>query len=193
MFKKLFNNPRGARIAIVVFVILLLWFFARESSAETTVEIGPTFLGSTLSDSVDLILSEKWDDKWRIGLGVIGAQNYYDTHVHKYDRPIKGLESTWRTVHNHKFNINNNIFVYGQRIVKGYGKLDKVYLGLGAAYFNTTSKVVGSRFNFALSIEYVYPRVDYWPDYYVLRHFSNAGSESPNPGQNALNVGWSFE
>ena len=43
-----------------------------------------------------------------------------------------------------------------------------------------------------LTIEYSKLRLGFWPDYYLIRHVSNAGVAHPNSGLNLLNFGYRF-
>lgn len=167
---RLFDNPKPARYIILGFVILLVLFLVNEAKADTTIELGAPAISYnfTSANGPIFILSERWE-KWNVGFGLVGQQD------DKYDRTI-----------------SNNIFIHGQRTVRGWGWADDLILGVGLAYFNNTSVDMGSHLNFSLSLEYNKRRKSWLPDYAVIRHFSSAGSKSPNAGQDALLIGWYF-
>lgn len=164
----LFNNGKRATKWIVTFIILLLIWFAYESKAEATVEAGITAISAKYSNGNSLILTERFNNKWVIGLGLISDQVYKDSKIR-----------------------NNPVF-FGQRLVYGPGIFKNVGLGIGAGYLGNTSEINGSKFNYMLSAEYFKPRSGIIPDYFILRHLSNAGSTPPNKGQDLLSFGYVF-
>lgn len=168
LLEKLFNNPKPARWAIVGFIILFFFLiFHENANAETRIDMGIPMVSLHYEEPTsDLIFSEIFD-KWVVGMGLIGEQ------TDKYDREV-----------------GNNMFAFGERRV--CSNSGKMCLGLGLAYFQHTSFVVGSNLNYTLSIEYNFEHKGWLPDYFVIRHFSNAGTSPPNPGQNLFNFGYSF-
>lgn len=78
----------------------------------------------------------------------------------------------------------NNGGVFGERLVR----FNKFSMGIGAAYWVTTSKVIGSNLTFHLSMHY--DLNDKWRVNY--RHWSNAGTTNNNRGQDLLTLGWKF-
>lgn len=154
-------------VMVLIFILLLLWGLSKEANAgETSVELGPTFLSGELSKSAALVLNETWDDRWRVGLGLIGPQEVVDRSGTKYD-------------------VRSNLFVHGQRLV---GITENLDFGVGVAYFNAKTRWNGSNFVASLSVEY--NMGDRWQLLY--RHWSNAGSASPNMGQDVFLVGYKF-
>ena len=151
---------------VVVFVLLLLFGFYKEANAEVSVELGATFLSGEFSDGGGLLLSETFDDKWRIGMGFTSEQVVTDRS-------------------NDTYHVRNNLFVHGQRLVPITRNLD---FGIGVGYFNATTRWNGSHFVASLSMEYSLN--DKWSLNY--RHWSNAGSASPNMGQDLFSVGYKF-
>lgn len=167
---RLFDNPRPARYVILGFIILIGFFLAYEVKAETTIELGAPAISYkfTTANGPLFIISER-TEKWNVGFGLIGQQE------DKHNRVI-----------------SNNIFIHGQRIVRGRGWLDHTILGVGLAYFNNTTPNMGCNINFSLSLEYNKRQKSLIPDYFVIRHFSSAGSCRPNAGQDAFLIGWYF-
>lgn len=151
---------------VLAFIILLLIGFWKEGRADVSVELGPTFLSGEFSDSGGLILNETWPNRWRIGVGLIGPQNVTDRSGTHYD-------------------VRSNLFVHGQRVVAITKNLD---FGIGAGYFNAKTRWNGSNFVASLSMEYSLN--DRWSINY--RHWSNAGSASPNMGQDIFTAGYRF-
>ena len=123
----LFKNPKPVQLMIGAFIIIFITFLSCESKAETTIEAGATSLNGGFSGGADIFITERWDRKWSVGVGLLGEQ------TDKYDR-----------------HINNNLMLFGQRTV--YRK--NFYLGLGLAYIGNTTTVNGSNLNYLLSIGY---------------------------------------
>lgn len=151
---------------VLVFIIVLLFGFCRESKAEVTAEMGPTFLSGEFSKGAALLINQTWDDKWRIGMGITSKQQ-----VVPRTEPLT--------------EVRQNLMVHGQRIVS---ITDNFSLGLGIAYWNATTRWNGTSFTASMSIEYSI--TDKWD--VKWRHFSNAGSAAPNMGQDMLVIGYSF-
>lgn len=145
--------------ALLLFVTLYMWWNAAEAGM---LELGPTMVGSDLSEGGMLYYGERFDDKWDVGIGLISTQEY------------KGLD------------IGQNAYITAQRIVKDPWT-GRVELGLGIAYFQNSNRGLGCNFTFQPSVTYAGDRftVGY-------RHFSNGGSCRPNAGQNGIMFGWRF-
>jgi hypothetical protein len=152
---------------IVLFVILLFVFgLYRESKAdEALIEIGPTFLSGELAEGAMLAFHQEWDRRWSLGMGYISRQV---------------VEDRSGTV----FKPDPNLFVQGQRLVY---VTDNLSVGLGVAYFNSTNRALGTNFAAQLALRYEFGRT-----YLAIRHWSNAGSGSPNMGQDVLVIGYRF-
>ena len=86
--------------------------------------------------------------------------------------------------------LQENLWIQGQRRVC-FLRDDNVCLGLGAAYFNRTNRALGSHFTAALSVEVQPQSNSPWGLSY--RHYSNAGSATPNMGQDMLMVTYTFQ
>ena len=100
--------------------------------------------------------------KWDIGGGYISKQYCHCT----YPTDLK-----------------ENIFFHGQRIVE----YKMAEIGIGAAYFQNTNRALGKNLTWSLSLGF---GSEHWS--VRLRHFSNAGSGSPNLGQDLLTLGYRF-
>ena len=151
---------------VAIFVLIFLFGFWKESRAEVNVEVGATFLSGEFSDGAMLLMNETWEDKWRIGMGVSSPQEVTDRHENF-----------------HK--VNENLFVHGQRLVS---ITEKWSLGLGVGYFNAKTRWNGSNFVASMSVEYDFN--DNWGLKY--RHWSNAGSATPNMGQDVFLISYTF-
>jgi hypothetical protein len=79
--------------------------------------------------------------------------------------------------------IKENIFFQGQRIVE----YKRAEIGIGAAYFQNTNRALGKNLTWSLSFGY---GGEHWS--VRFRHFSNAGSGTPNLGQDILTLGYLF-
>ena len=124
----LFNNKDKIKIVILSFLILFIGFLSCESiKAETVFEAGATSLSADFSGGADIFITERWDRKWNMGIGLLGEQTT------KYD-----------------VNINNNLMLFGERTVYR----QDFYLGLGLAYLGNTTAVNGSHLNYLLSVGY---------------------------------------
>jgi len=79
--------------------------------------------------------------------------------------------------------LEENIFFFTQRIIER----NKWEIGIGPAYFQNTNRALGKNLTWALSLGY---GGEHWS--VRFRHFSNAGSGSPNLGQDLLTIGYEF-
>lgn len=160
---------RGTLI-VGAFLVLLIVAFCREAEADVTLEVGAPFLSGEYSKGAGLLLSED-NGKYRWGMGYISEQEVLPSWEEDNGRP--------------KVDLRENLFIHGQRIVR---LTDKIDFGLGAAYFNSTNRALGSKFTASLSVTY-----ELSPHASInLRHWSNAGSATPNMGQDLITFGWSF-
>lgn len=100
--------------------------------------------------------------KWSIGGGYVSKQYCHCTYA---------------------TDLEENIFFHGQRIVE----YKMAEIGIGAAYFQNTNRALGKNLTWSLSIGL---GGDHWS--VRFRHFSNAGSGSPNLGQDLLTLGYKF-
>jgi len=155
------------RILVGLFVIILLVAFCHEARSQVSIEAGPTILSGEPAEGGALILSERFNDRWEVQVGYLSEQ-YVDT----CGRP------------DCQFDIRENIFLGGQRVV-GW---ERFKLGIGMAAFQNINRALGCRVNFNLLIEWR------WSAHVVsrIRHFSSAGSCTPNMGQDMVTLGWRF-
>jgi len=154
---------------IVIFIIFIVIGFAREADASertgVQIEAGAGLLSGQFSKGAAVTVQQRFDNKFSLGMGYISEQ--------------------WVTPRTEpKTHIQENLWVQGQRHID-LGKFD---LGLGVAYFNRTNRALGSHFTAALSLQF--NATDRWN--IKLRHYSNAGSASPNMGQDMLLIGYRF-
>lgn len=160
-----FNNPAPALAIIAAFIIL--FFTIRSCEArETMLEAGVGFLSAEYSHGQYIVASERFaDGKYEIGLGVWGDQ------VCKCNEGDTALET--------------NAFVFASRNV--FWK--RLEMGLGFGYWQNTNRALGKNLTFQLNVG-----VNVWRNLDVrIRHASNAGSGSPNLGQDSLGLSWRFD
>ena len=117
-------------------------------------------LGPTLLNGVGLVYSESIGH-YDVGVMLISDQSW------------DGIEE------------GNNGGVFAERMVRK----GKFSMGLGAAGWVATSRIVGSNLTFHMSIHYDIN--DSWRVNY--RHWSNAGITDHNRGQDLLTIGWKFK
>ena len=79
--------------------------------------------------------------------------------------------------------LDTNIFFHVQRVFE-YKRWE---LGIGPAYFQNTNRALGKNLTWSLSLGY---GGEHWS--IRMRHFSNAGSGTPNLGQDMLVIGYAF-
>jgi len=167
---------------VLGFVTVMMFAFCQEAKAEVTLEVGPTFLSGELAKGGNLSITERWGgpygSRYAVGIGYISEQEVLPTWEASQGLPAVELRE--------------NLYVHAQRRVsfkmKGCPDWDCISLGVGAAYFNDTNRAIGSNFSASLSIE-VRPS-KHWS--LSIRHFSNAGSSTPNMGQDMLLLGYTF-
>lgn len=147
---------------IALFIVFLVLGFCREARSEVVMEIGPTVLSGESSEGGMVMVSETVG-RWSFGAGYVSKQ------VCHCNWPAR---------------LDENIFVQAQRLVK-YRAVD---LGLGLAYFQNTNRALGKNLTFSLSVGWRFS--DHWGA--TVRHYSNAGSGSPNLGQDALVIQYHF-
>ncbi len=181
MSNKLFNNPKPAWYIIWALVIISVVFLAtRAAKADeyTRASIGPTVLSGEFSDGVAIQLSQVFDEKYLLGFGLIGQQTGNFS-----EGPVQ---------------VGNNIMLQGQFLLQGperWAWVEPFEIGLGLAYFQNKNRALGSNLTFSLSVGYERPQ-HWWrwlPDRITFRHYSNAGTATPNSGQDLpLMLGWDF-
>jgi hypothetical protein len=151
---------------ILTLALLLCTFSV---SAETRLEVGPTYLSDQSSDGYMVVISERMG-KFDIGVGYVSEQDVWPK---------------WEKRHGYgPAHLERNSFIYGQRIwSKG-----KFELGIGAAHFSNKNRALGQRTTWPVTLGWNFNK-----DVSIrLRHFSNAGSATPNLGQDAVTLAWTF-
>ena len=148
-------------ILVGIFVIVLIWWGSVR--AETYFDAGPSQVGTEFNTGVHLQITERLADQYDFSVGYITRQ-----HFNTCGRP------------DCKFSPAPQIFFGAEwSIVSPW--TDKLRLGLGPYYFQNTNRITATHFNFGLSLEYRLNR----RFGFKARHFSNAGSGSPNKGQDS--------
>lgn len=152
-----------------ILLITLLMLLADLTYGDTILEAGATFLNWKSSDSAALIITERFNGKYDLGVGLIGSQDCkcYDFVSQHFRTSIDPLS-----------------FVFLQRVFMP-GRFE---FGVGFGLFNRASRVSGTILVFPLSIKY---RIT---DRFSIgaRHFSNGGSGWPNLGQDMATLSWRF-
>ena len=152
---------------------LLLTFMVSTAQAELSVEIGPTFLSDSRAKGFMLLGQERFG-KYDIGLGYVSQQKFNHPCGPEFARTVRC-----------DFELNENIFFNAQRIFST-GNWE---FGLGVGAFQNTNRALGRNFTFSTSGRYTLSS----GLFISFRHFSNAGSGTPNLGQDAINIGWTFK
>jgi len=156
---------------VALFLILLMLAFCHESKADVSVEVGATNLSGDWAGE-GLIISERFG-KYDFGIGYITEQEVTTTCGPHLPRTSKC-----------RFDLRENIFLHAQRVVQ-YKRCE---LGIGPAFFQNTNRALGKRFTIGLMAGC---RIaERWS--IRVRHYSNAGSGTPNLGQDLLSIGYRF-
>lgn len=170
MPNKLFRNPKGAVIAIALFLALLLAAFATPCRSETlTFEAGRAVIHG---ETPVMALSVKFTGPSHAEADFVEA-HLLDTD-YEFSMVLVGANGA-----------NPNQIGAQAQIVDGFGKFD---LGLGGAYLQNTDQWNGSHLNFSLMMRYRF--TEHWSLNY--RHWSNAGTKAPNIGRDMLLMGYRF-
>ena len=164
---------------VLLFLFILFYLFARESKAEVQLELGPTNLSGNWAGGA-LLLSERFG-KYDFGIGYISEQT---VSLRAFDLKSPDCKRITDGFNRCDFEIRENIFIQAQRIVK-YKRCE---MGIGPAWFQNTSRVSGKQLNFSLMIGCNLSE----KSFIRIRHWSNAGSATPNLGQDLLTIGWRF-
>ena len=151
------------------YLIPFLLLMYGNAVADFQVEFGPTHLSTDWADGSMIVVNERWD-KWLVGMGHISKQKVLPRWEKRHGYP--------------EVEIDRNLFFHGQRLLKWR----KFELGIGAAFFQNTNRALGKNITVSSSLSYHFNN-DFSINY---RHFSNAGSGTPNMGQDAITLGWTF-
>lgn len=160
--KKLFDNPKPARIAILVFLVLILLLFSIRSRGEDLYFDAGSAIVRGEAPVIGLNIAWKEagpvNTDYELGFKLIGQSEHYKQ--------------------------NSNQFVVHGMLVDGWKKAE---MGLGFAYFNVPSEYT-CQFTFSLLARYRFTdRI-----HLQAQHFSSAGSCDPNAGRDLLTLGWRF-
>jgi hypothetical protein len=156
---------------VVLFVLALFYLFAREVKADVSVELGKTNISGSWAGEA-LLIHERFG-KYDVGMGLIGRQEFDASCGYNIPRYPKC-----------QFDVRPNMFIHAQRIVP----YKKCFMGIGPAWFQNTSRISNRLFQWSLMIGCsVSDKISV-----RIRHFSNAGSGSPNLGQDMITIGWRF-
>ena len=123
-------------------------------------------LGPTLLSGYGMVYSESIGEqqKWDVGVMLISEQSW--------DGNVAG----------------NNGGIFIERLVR----YKRFSMGLGAAGWIGTSRLIGTQLTYHMSLRFLLPGDRFTLNY---RHWSNAGTtpdEGPNRGQDLVTVGWIF-
>lgn len=152
-------------VLIAALLGLLTFGFCQETKADVRAEIGPAIASGEYTNGGVLRLSQDFG-KFNIGLGYISEQDIEDRSGRVF--PTKP-----------------NLYLDVVRTVDIYKKWRG---GVGVAFFNNTNRALGCRTTATLAIGYEFSdRVGMY-----LRHYSNAGSCTPNMGQDLLTIQYRF-
>jgi len=163
--RKFESIVKPAYIVGAVLVLLMLGF-CREAEADVAVEVGPTIASGEYTEGQALLFTEYFDNKYGLTLGYIT------------DQVIEDRSET-------KFYARPNFFIQGNRYV---GITERLYGGIGVAYFNSTNRALGCKVTANLTLQWRASDRVYWN----IRHYSNAGSCSPNMGQDLFTISYKF-
>jgi len=151
---------------VLAFALLMVFFLANEGeSAE--IEVGPTFLSGDYAEGGIILLSE------RVGVWSFAGGYVSEQFVNTCGWGGKCFDN----------DLQENIFFQVQRVIE-YKRYE---IGIGPAYFQSTNRALGTSLVWAVSLGY---GGDHWS--IRFRHYSNAGSGTPNLGQDALTIGYAF-
>jgi len=161
--KTLFNNPKKVVYLIAAFVAVLLLLFAIKSrGSELTVEGGSAMIRG---ETPALGLNIQW-----LQAGPVGTDYELGFNLIGQSR-YQGNDVT-------------NQIVWHAMLWDGYKRAE---LGIGAAYFNVPSPYA-CQFDFTLGARWRF--TDHISAQW--RHYSSAGSCTPNVGRDLLTFGWRF-
>ncbi len=147
---------------VAAFLLIVTLVFSCEDSEAAEIEVGPTLLSGEFAEGGALIFNSELNQRWYLGGGYISHQQCHCSYP-------TGLEE--------------NIFFHIQR----RARWRLVEVGLGPAYFQNTNRALGKNLTWSLSLGLA---GEHWS--IRFRHFSNAGSGSPNLGQDMLTIGYAF-
>lgn len=161
---------------------LLLGLLCSAAGADVVIEVGPNFVGGKSTDSVTLMLQNRWQNKWIASIGYITQQS-----VDTCGRP----DCEWE--------IDGQWMAGGERLFTWR----RISFGVGLYYIEDVHRISSTRINGRLSLEYAATE----HIAIKLSHISNAGigeeieicnelwcypPKKYNPGIDALMLVWKF-
>lgn len=165
LWRKIESYIKPWIIVGVVLAFLSLGFCKEAEAGEVTAYVGAALLSGEFSQGYSGMFTEKFDNKYQVGMGVISRQEVTDRGGNFYK-------------------LRPQLFVFAERTVD----LNSWTISVGPAYLNAKNRAIGSNFAATLSIQYhLSERLSI-----EVRHFSNAGSATPNMGQDLLYLGYTF-
>ena len=167
------DPKRPTTWAILAFVLVLIWAFAREATAETIVRVTPEtmFVAGNKYDGSALSIVERFSDKYDIGIGL-----YTELQCRRDCKRGDG---------------RTNMRLHVKRVVQPNRWLE---LGVGASYWKNQNPAWDSHITYALHIGWNTPTAwsPWFPDQVVWQHASTGGSSESNGGLDYLSFGWKF-
>lgn len=161
-FQKLFDNPKPALYAIIVFVGLMLLLFSVKSRGEDLYFDAGSAIVRGEAPVIGLNIAWKEagpvNTDYELGFKLIGQSEHYKE--------------------------NSNQFVVHAMLVDGWKNFE---MGMGFAYFNVPSEYT-CQFTYSLLARYRFTQRIHMQ----AHHFSSAGSCDPNAGRDLLTLGWRF-
>jgi hypothetical protein len=165
---------------IIILVAVLLCPFAHADNLRMSV-------GVTRYSSESLELAYSIRKKWDIALGYVGSQTL-DANIHTNTCKDPSLKPPCdHVVLTGEMELNSYYYASFQRIHEfRRDRTIRPFAGIGLAAYTDTNPLISSPLGFSLSAGMnIGERFDVqW------RHFSNAGFEKPNMGQDMLLAGW---
>jgi len=160
-----FNNPP---VAVALIVGLILGFVSMRAceGAETMLEGGAAVLSGEYSEAQYLVLEERFvEGRYGIGLIIIG------------DQICKCREGDVFVETNMGAYVTRNVF------------WKRLEIGIGLMKWQNTNRALSKDFTFHLTVA-----INLWRELDLrFGHDSNAGTGSPNVGQDTIGLSWRFQ
>jgi len=172
----------------VKWATFLMLLVAGVAGAETRVGVGAGLLSDQFSGGFTLTITERINKKWEVGLFYVDEQDVCPAFEVKRGKPCPVF-------------VDRNWAFFGKRIWTFRGDVNpdypngafRMHFGLGVAKWAETNRALGSEWTIPVSIGIDLP--PFWGQENVslyIHHFSNAGSHTPNMGQDAIELTWTF-
>ncbi len=164
---------RGSLYVILAIIVLFIFLGKEAKGAETWIEIGPSIISFEHSDSITIILQERWNNKYAVALGIITEQNF-NTCPNCVDRP------------DHSWTVRQQLLVGVERIIHGNFEtltwLNRLSFSIGPYWFQRSTRISSCNFNVRLALD-----IRLWDRASIkASHFSHGGTcdvitlENPN-------------